>query len=111
MITQKEVKELFTYKNGELFWIFFSRGIRKNRLAGSQRKDGRYQIVIKGKIYLRSRLVFLYHKGYFPQQIDHINRKQWDDRIENLREATTSLNQKNRSSYDPIQEKNIFFIG
>jgi hypothetical protein len=39
--------------------------------------------------------VFLYHHGYIPDYIDHINGDSLDNRIENLREATQSLNGAN----------------
>ena len=42
---------------------------------------------IKGKLYRVHRLVYAYFYGYFPVEIDHINRIRDDNRIENLRET------------------------
>jgi hypothetical protein len=47
------------------------------------------------RTYRVHRLIFLYHFGYLPPIIDHINRVRDDNRIENLREATYSQNNVN----------------
>ena len=41
------------------------------------------------------RLVYLWHFGYVPKEIDHINGDKRDNRIENLREANRSQNMRN----------------
>ena len=41
---------------------------------GSPDPDGRCRIGHKGKLYLRSRLIYAYEHGYFPKYVDHINR-------------------------------------
>lgn len=43
-------------------------------------------------------LVWLWHYGYFPQQIDHIDRNKQNNRIDNLREADTSINNLNKAA-------------
>ncbi len=104
MLTQEKLKELLEYRDGKLFWI-----VDKSRLAKKGQEAGysdycpkgdnfRWKIRIDRKLYLRSRLVWLYHKGEFPSKmIDHINKPTTDDRIENLREATHAENQRNRA--------------
>ena len=97
MITQEEVKNLFRYDNGILYWIKHPHPrIDIEKPAGYKRYDGYVQIGINGKIYKRPRLIFLMENGYFPKEIDHINRIKDDDRIINLRECTHSENMKNR---------------
>ena len=66
--------------------------------AGSQnKKDKYYSVYAFGKIYKLHLLIFLYHKGYFPEnEIDHINQNREDNRIENLREVTETCNARNR---------------
>ena len=101
MITQAELKELFTERNGKLYWKI-SNGNRTKigHLAGTKtgRKDyPRCQIVIKYRRYFRSILIYIYHHGKFPRGvIDHINRNTLDDRIENLRDVPVSQNNINR---------------
>lgn len=91
MITQSRLQELFSYENGNL--------IRANgSIAGSVNKRGYRVICIDYKIYKAHRLVFLYHHGYLPDQVDHINGEKDDNRIENLRPADNSKNMMNRGA-------------
>lgn len=69
--------------------------------AGTQRrKDKRWSIQINGIRYLRSRLVYMMVYGYMPEQVDHIDRVQWNDRPDNLRAATHSQNMANRGPWN-----------
>ena len=80
-----DVKQLFDYKKGKLFW-------KSGRRAGHLRPDGYRYIVIEKKTYLEHRLIWLYNYGYLPKEIDHINGSGKDNRIENLRSCTHSQN-------------------
>jgi hypothetical protein len=51
---------------------------------------------VDGVVYTLHRLIFIYHHGYAPKIIDHINNDRSDNRIENLREATQQQNCLNR---------------
>lgn len=100
-LTQELVKELFDYKDGFLYYKIKPRnGINIGDIAGclhKQKSGDRYSIGLKGNDYLNSRLVFLWHKGYLPDIIDHKDRNQMNDKIENLREATYTQNSTNTS--------------
>ena len=112
-MTQERVRELFSYRDGELFWRIRPRkSLDISKPAGTKIKkpDGfKCHICICGKLYFRSRLVFLYHNGYLPKEVDHINRNSFDDRIENLRAASRSLNCKNRGAYSNTGFKHIHY--
>lgn len=99
MIDQKTVRELFDYdpENGVLIWKTpHSTKLKPGDIAGNVRKDGYTQIVIGHESYLAHRLIWLYHKGYLPENdIDHEDRDNTNDRIWNLREATRSCNNTN----------------
>lgn len=66
-------------------------------IAGSIGSRGYRSINIFGKMRKASRLTWLYHYGYWPEVVDHINGKLNDDSIENLRDVTQAENCKNRA--------------
>jgi hypothetical protein len=96
MITQATLKDLFDYKDGELYWkkkICYKVVIGKS--LGSKEFIGYKNCRIYGKNYRLHRLIFLYHHGYLPKEIDHIDGRKSNNKIENLREATKSQNMRN----------------
>ena len=93
MITQERIKELFTYKSGQLIRIAtVSSNAIKGMTAGSLSDNGYLMVRVDGPLYRVHRLIFLYHHGYLPKYLDHINQKSTDNRIENLRECNLSQN-------------------
>lgn len=58
--------------------------------------DGRYIVLRVGrrKVYAH-RMAWKVTYGYWPRQVDHINRRKDDNRIANLREATDSQQRMN----------------
>ncbi len=98
MIDQKCVKELFDYCDGQLVRkIKVSVNTKIGDVAGGLKADGYVRVRINGKMHLAHRLIFLWHKGYMPDQIDHIDRNRSNNKIENLREANAKQNQWNTS--------------
>jgi hypothetical protein len=99
MLTTIQLKELFDYKDGNLYWKVY-KGPRApiGSIAGSVRKDGYCRINIDGKSYLTHRLVWLWHGKELDTniEIDHINNNPSDNRIENLRLATRLQNEYNK---------------
>ena len=121
-LTAEIVKELLYYNpnTGKLFWRerpskYFKNEVdaRKwnTRYAGKEAficKEKDYHlkhVKIKRKIgaifdkkYSAHRVIWLYYYGCWPKdQIDHINHDPTDNRIINLREASNTENQKNRT--------------
>ena len=99
MITQKYLKEVFTYNSNNGVLIYKKRinnRIQIGRVAGHISSDGYRYVRVFGTSQKHSRLVFLFHNGVFPKNnIDHINGNRSDDRIENLRDVTQEENRKN----------------
>jgi len=96
-LTQEFVQSLFDYKNGALFWKhkIISRG-RKLKKGGQKvftlAPDGYLKVGFNSRQYLVHRIIFLYHHGFLPECLDHINGIRSDNRIENLRPATKYQN-------------------
>jgi hypothetical protein len=96
-LTQDKVKELFEYRDGALFWKHrtISRG-RKLKKGGQKvttvAPDGYLRVGFNSRQYLVHRVIFLYHHGFLPECLDHINGIRSDNRIENLRPATSYEN-------------------
>ena len=96
MITQNLLQELFDYKDGELSW----KKSRGNAKAGQvavhlNEKIGYYRLTLFKKVYMVHRIIFMYHKGYMPEIIDHSDNNRLNNRIENLRQASRSTNMLN----------------
>lgn len=87
----------YEYRNGGL-WVIrkFNSGVKVGDRAGSFLIDGYRQVRVKGKQYREHHLVWLWHHGYLPKELDHINCVRDDNRIENLRECTRAQNMQNR---------------
>lgn len=100
-ITQERLKELFTYDSSGTF-------IRKikSKLITANKGTKRYlRLFVDGKDYSLHRLIFLYHYGYLPKQIDHMDNDRFNNRIENLRESTQQHNCLNRTHHKNSKNK------
>jgi len=98
-ITQEDVKKHFSYTHeGKLLW---KKGLNGRAKVGKEagyvcRFYGYRMVGFKSRQTRVHRLIFLYHHGYLPECIDHIDGDTLNNRIENLREATVAQNQMNR---------------
>lgn len=103
MLTQRELKEMFSYDpDTGLFTNLTVRGhgrIKIGDIAGNIYANGYRYIEIKGKAFRSCRLVWLYVNGELPTKfVEHRNGNKSDDRLRNLRLATNSENQANRGA-------------
>jgi len=110
--SQERLKELFEYKDGDLIWQTDKGPCKKGNVAGFVEGNDYCYITVDLCKYKRSRLVWAYHNGWPKDRtivVDHINRNKSDDRIENLRLASVSLNALNTGAkgytYEPGRKK------
>ena len=99
-ITQKRLKSLLTYDpdTGEFRWrVNRTGGAKAGDRAGSYDTERYLVMRVDGRYYRGHRLIWLYVHGCWPSHhIDHINGNPSDNRLANLREATSTQNGINR---------------
>lgn len=95
-LTKDLLHELFEYRDGFLFWKIARPHVKIGQKAGTQGDRGYWKITIANRMYRAHRIIFLYHHGYLPTEIDHIDGDRQNNRIENLRPATRSQNLSNK---------------
>lgn len=105
MISYEYLKKILRYdpESGKMFW---TKNAKKRRLqeAGYLRSDGRYEIGINGRAYLRSRLAYFYMTGSWPKyDVDHEDRNPTNDKWKNLRDLPHIKNCWNRGN---VKRKN-----
>jgi len=101
---QEYLKELFSYSstNKSMPLIYkqkskYSHNISIGGLAGSFDKScGYYRVRVKGQLYKLHRVIFMYHNGWCPDEIDHKDCDKRNNLIGNLRQVTSSQNVHSR---------------
>jgi hypothetical protein len=92
LITQEYLKSIYEYKDGNLYRKISLYQWKKGDKVGTIHPSGYVKVQLGSVKYLVHRLIFLYHYGYLPKLIDHIDGDSLNNKIENLREATVSQN-------------------
>lgn len=88
-MNQIKVKNLFDYVDGKLFWkVCPAHKVKIGDAVGSLRPNGYWHTQINGKRYYNHRIIFLWHHGYLPTKLDHIDGNSLNNKVENLRPAT-----------------------
>jgi hypothetical protein len=101
-LTQEYLHEIFEYRNGDLYR---KKTKIKNKLgtkATCINKKGYAVVSFNCKKFLMHRIIFFMEYGFLPKEVDHIDCNKLNNKIENLRAATTSQNQCN----SPIPKSN-----
>lgn len=88
---QKKLLEDFEYKDGALYWKE-PKYRRKMDIPVGRKHKNYLTLNYKSRTYVIHRLIFLYHHGYLPDTLDHIDNDTYNNRIENLRPATRNQN-------------------
>lgn len=103
-----DIGEYLRYEphTGDLFWIKktspHSRRVKVGSRAGSVSSQGYIQLKFRGSMYKAHRIAWYLHTGEqppsFPLSLDHENRVKHDNRIDNLRIATRSVQGQNQDT-------------
>jgi len=112
ILTQDYLHTLFDYKDGELYWkVRSAHKIHIGDKAGCKDANGYYRVRINKKMYGLHRIIFAMHNGFFPKQIDHIDRNIQNNKIENLREVNSAQNMWNvvKNSRNTSGYRNVLF--
>ncbi len=101
-LTAAKLREVLKYESetGHFTWrVRPSNSMRAGDVAGClSKRTGYWQIRLLGRYCLAHRLAWLYVHGEWPaEEIDHVNRIRSDNRIANLRLATSAENKQNTS--------------
>lgn len=103
MLTQELLKEYLRYDEdtGKFYWIKYRvNHVKIGSEAGSlhttkHNKNTYRRTAILGRRYFNHTLVWLYHHGYLPKMLDHIDGNGLNNRIDNLRLCNDAQNQAN----------------
>ena len=98
ILTQARLKELFDYDGENLIWRnpLKHSPVRVGDVAGWVDPRGYRTIIIKRKPYYSHRLIWFLVYGDWPKnEIDHIDQNPLNNKIENLRDVSKSINQRN----------------
>jgi hypothetical protein len=112
MISKEYLHERFTYVNGELYWkTVNSNRLKVGQLAGDRDGKGYRRIMIGNQHFKMHRLIWIMFNGDIPENlvVDHIDRDLSNNKIENLRLLTKSMNTRNQGksgvSWDKARKK------
>lgn len=94
MPSQAELKALFDYRDGHLYWKVRRNGISDSGRAGSINKKGYVLIQIDGVSWLAHRLCYQWYHGDLEQAdiIDHWDGVKMNNKISNLRPCDNKSN-------------------
>jgi len=84
-------------ETGFLFWTDEAYPPSRGKQAGTKTKQGYFLVETKRKRFYAHRIVWLLAYGKFPDgDIDHINGDPADNRLDNLRDVSCTVNMQNQ---------------
>lgn len=106
MITQERLRELFDYCDGGLI----RRKTGTPAIAKPSKHHRYLRVTVDSKAVAVHRIIFLWHHGFLPKVIDHIDGNRLNNRIENLRSVTQQENCLNKRHHSTSKSpyKNVY---
>lgn len=97
--SREQLKELFNYEDGSLIWRHIAPpNYVAGQIAGSEASTGYLAVSINAVRYGLHRLIYIWHHGDIAGVIDHRDRDNSNNRIENLRDVPQTINRLNSSA-------------
>ena len=105
-LTAQRLRELLHYdpETGVFTRLISRQGLRAQvgDVAGSKNSHGYIGISVDGRLYRAHRLAWLFMRGGWPTgDIDHIDGDRANNRFDNLRDVSTSVNMQNQRRAQP----------
>lgn len=91
---QQKLNELFDYDPSTGY--LFDAGTSKR--ADYKHGRGYRCVYIKDRAYMAHRVIWKMKRGVVPEYLDHINMDKSDNRMENIRAASSKINSLNRNA-------------
>lgn len=98
MLTQTRLKELLSLTDDGFVWIVSGSGRFIGKKAGTLHKSGYRTVCVDNRHYPEHHLVWLWHHGVIPKELDHENCNPSDNHISNLRLSTRCQNMWNQGA-------------
>lgn len=95
----ERLHELFELRGGWLYRkVSTSSKARAGARAGCLKQSGYIGVMVDGRLYRAHRIIWVMCHGVIPagMEIDHVNGDKTDNKVENLRLATRSENNRNQ---------------
>lgn len=111
-LTAERLRELLDYnpETGVFTRQFSTGGQLAGTIAGNTCKDGRVQLYVDGRNHKAHRLAWLWMMGEWPSGVvDHKDGNPSNNRWNNLRDVTHSVNSQNRKG--PTSHNSHGFLG
>lgn len=110
-LTQNLLFDLFEYRDGQLIRKKSQGNRTSGTLLGCSQKNGYVIGMINKKFFYLHRLIYLWHHGYMPKTVDHIDGNPGNNKIENLRACTQSQNLCNKTKQinNSSGHKNVYW--
>lgn len=100
IVSHKRLKEVLNFdpETGIFTWLINTgKKQKKGKEAGCISSISGYRVIgIDKRIYTAHRLAIFFINGIWPDHTDHINGERSDNRINNLRDVSASMNSQNQ---------------